>query len=140
MNGEEGKEWIPLEKIKSPSTSDFVGMEDISSRLKDTDKKVISIEESVKRAEKRIDDASFFMMWIVGAIAVAFFVALVLISLDYFSNNEERYEKFIDKTREIETKFYTKDELGPKLESNDQNSRILNCIKDKGYFSLQCFK
>jgi len=54
-------------------------------------------------------------MWIVGtALAIAiggFVISAVLISLDYFKNNEERYEKFSDRNEEIKQGIYTKNEV-----------------------------
>ena len=114
-----------------------------------------NIQKDFDRLEKNQEKANTFMMWITGIITSVFFVTGALIALDYFKNNEERYEKFIDETKEVRKDFYSKKESGQvfinksdfyskeqiqsMMQENDRNSQVLNCFKIKGRFSIECF-
>ena len=74
------------------------------------------------------------------AILVAVASGFILVALDYWKYNEERYEKFMDKKEELKTTFLSKEDASPFLEQHNRNVKILNCFKDKGYFSIKCFE
>lgn len=138
---------ITLEEIKktppgnTPEIAKNISeLDDINSRLKDAEKKLVDIEKSAEEAQSRVDRASTFIMWIIGAIALVFLAIIIQVSLDYFNNNEERYEKFINRASEIEKNVYSKEELQPSLEEIKNITKIFNCMKAKGYFSVKCFK
>jgi len=90
-----------FEKLKRQS-------EDISGRFSE-------LKCNFDRLEKNIDKTSTFLMWIASLVVGVFFVTGVLVALDYFVYNEERYEKFIDKTEEMKQEYYTKAEINEKI-------------------------
>lgn len=137
---------ITLEEIKknppgnTPEIAENISeLDDINSRLKDAEKKMVDIEKAAEEAQRRVDRASTFIMWIIGAIALVFLAIIIQVSLDYFKNNQERYEKFINRTNEIEKNVYSKQELQSSLEEIKSITKTFNCMKAKGYFSIQCF-
>jgi len=135
------RKFLALEEIPTkPSSADIGQMEDVNSRVKDLEKKIVSIEDSAEKAQKRIESTSNFITWIVGAIALGFIFLTIQVSLDYFRNNEERYEKFINKTEEIKDNFYTKEQLEVPLKNVGDAEKFLDCLKAKGYFSTYCFQ
>ena len=135
------KKFIPLEEIPvKPSPAYIEQIEDVSSRIKDLERKIVNIEDSAEKAQKRIESTSNFVMWVVGVIALGFIFLTIQVSLDYFRNNEERYEKFIEKTEEIKNDFYTKEQLEVPLKNADRTTIFLDCLKAKGYFSVHCFQ
>ena len=131
---------ITLDEIKKTPPGNIPELEDINSRLKDAEKKMGDIERAAEEAQKRIDKTSSFIMWVVGAIALGFLFLITQVSLDYFKNNQERYEKFINKTEEMKSNYYSKEELDSKLNDSKNATEVLNCLKIKGYFSMRCFK
>lgn len=110
-----------------------------------------NIREDFNRLEKNQDKANTFMMWMTGIIAGVFFVTGIMIAFDYWNNNEERYEKFINETEnfyskdEMEKNFvtrseiYSKDDLKSLLIENTRNTNILECLKIRQTFSVRCF-
>lgn len=98
-----------------------------------------NIQEDFKKLERNQEKANNFIMWMTGIIAGVFFVTGTVIVIDYAFNRGETYEKFVDKTTEIQKDFYSKDDLKPLFIDNTKNSKILECLKIKGYFSIQCF-
>lgn len=136
----EPERFIPLGDIpREPPEQDIQDIDELSSRIKDLEKVVGDVEKSATKVEKRITFTSNFISFIVGALAVGFVLAAIPIALDYFRNNEERYEKFISKTEEVKEGFYTKEELRLPLDNVRTNTKILNCLRSKGLFSPQCF-
>ena len=98
-----------------------------------------NIRDDFNRLERSQEKANNFMMSLTGIIVGVFFVTGILIALDYFKYNEERYEKFIDEVKNTKNNFYTKDEAKSVINENSKNSQTLSCLKIKGYFSMQCF-
>jgi len=88
---------------------------DLEKHAQEVSKNFQNLEKDFTRLENRLDKASTFMMWMTGIIAGVFFVTGTVIALDYFKNNEERYEKFIDKAQEIRQDVYTKTEINSML-------------------------
>lgn len=80
-------------------------------RLKDINKNFQDLEKNFEKLEGRIDKTNNFMMWVMSIAVGVFVVSGILIILDYFVNNEERYEKFVDKTIEIQNNNYSKQEI-----------------------------
>mgnify|MGYP001563433394 CR=1 FL=1 len=134
------EKFISLEEAQKAPAWNIPELDDINSRLKDAEKKIGDIEKAADEAQKRIDKTSNFIMWIVGAVALGFLILITQVSLDYFKNNQERYEKFINKTEEIKSSYYSKEELDPIMEEIKNTTKILDCISIKGYFSIQCFR
>ncbi|MBU0578224.1 hypothetical protein KJ742_06430 [Patescibacteria group bacterium] len=131
--------FISLEEAQKNQSGNIPELDDMNSRIKDLEKKISNIEKGAERAHEQNRSSSNFIMWIVGAIALGFLVIITQVSLDYFKNNQERYEKFINKTEEIRSDYYSKKELDSALNETKNTAEILNCIKTKGYFSMKCF-
>lgn len=119
-------------------------LEEIDSLKKKSGK----IDGDLRQAEQKIKGIKFqtnFMAFIVGAIAVLFVITVVTIGLEYVGNNEERYEKFIDKTEEIKQNFYTKEQTNSEIKSSfneikNQFDNLKNCLKSKKYWQYgECF-
>lgn len=83
----------------------------ISQRVDDLEKRAKDVSEEFRKLEKGIEKHQNFTYFIVGTIAIVFAITSILIAFDYFVRNEERYEKFIDKTQEIQQDVYTKIEV-----------------------------
>ena len=120
---------------------------DIPQKLSDLEKRADNVTNDFKnlqndfnKLERNIDKTNNFMMWVVSISIGVFIVSGILIGLDYFKNNQERYEQFINKTEEIKNNFYSKEELKNLIDENDKNRKILDCIKIKGYFTILFFK
>jgi len=106
--------------------------EDLEKRAKEVLESFQKLEKNFERLENRLDKASVFMTWMTGIMAGVFFVTSIMITLDYLKNNEERYEKFIDKTQEIRQDVYTKTEI------NSMLKEFKDCIWFNGLF--RCLK
>jgi uncharacterized membrane protein len=82
---------------------------------------------------------------IIGAIiALLFIVVTVAIEVILFhtSNSKDYIDiqyQYSQKLEETKKDFYAKEELGEQLFNNEKNTKILECIKSRGYFSFQCF-
>jgi len=112
----------------------------VPQKINDLEKRADDVEKNFEKLDKRIKNSNNFMMWMTGIIVGVFFVTGVAIMLDYFKYNEERYEKFIDKTEEIKNNLYTNEDLKETIEENEKNKNILNCLKIKEYFDVKCFE
>ena len=116
----------------------------IKDELEKTKKEAQEIEKNFDKLETRQDKANNFIMWMTGVVIIVFLATGVVIALDYFKYNEERYDKFIDKTVEMENrlnhKFYSKEDLKTIFEENKRNTKTLECLKYKRYFDNKCFK
>lgn len=118
----------------SESSASFVFLQ---KKIEDLETNTKSTSESIKKEfeilEGRLNSASNIMMTLTVIITTVVLGAAILISLDYFKNNEERYEKFIDKTQD----FYTKKEIDTKIEETNIFSlqNFKNCIlQNQGYW------
>jgi len=114
-----------------------------------------NIKDDFSKLERSQEKANTFMMWMTGIIAGVFFVTGILIALDYFKYNEERYEKFIDESKDIRKEFYSKDEmekiflqksefyskgnLDALFMQSTRQSQTLECLKIRQRFSIDCF-
>lgn len=88
----------------------------------DTKKDIEDTKESVKQT-------TTFMIFVAGAIIIAFFLSATPIFLDYLFKNEQRYEKFLDKTSE----FYSKEEIDNKIKVQKGGLEdFKNCIWQNG--------
>lgn len=127
----------------SESSSSFVFLQ---KKIEDLEINTKSTSESIKKEfeilEGRLNRASNIMMTLTVIITTVVLGAAILISLDYFKNNEERYEKFIDKTVEIKGNFYSKNEIDSLINKIDLNKPLddfKDCIlQNQGYRS--CLK
>ncbi len=114
----------------------------VTQRLDDLEKRAKDVSESFQKIEKSIEKHQNFTYIVVGAIAIVFVITSILIGLDYFKNNEDRYEKFIEKTEEIKQQFYTKDQIDSDIKTStsiikDQLDSLKNCLNSGKYY--QCF-
>lgn len=112
---------------------DISGLQEQIKDLNDLKKEIASsalkaenIKAEFDKFEKRMDRTSNFIMVMTTAIAVVFVVTGIGIALDYFKNNEERYEKFIDKTEEIKKDYYSKEDV------NTIFDEFKDCIRYNG--------
>jgi hypothetical protein len=115
------------------------GAVNIQQRIDDLEIRANNVINDFQKLEKDIKDFKTLVYFIIGAMAVAFAFTSILIGLDYFKYNNDRYEKIINKTEEINKSFYSKEELNPIIEKNNKNDNILNCLKNSEYFKLKCF-
>jgi len=71
-------------------------------------------------------------------------IGICLVGYDYKNYTKFLNENFYTKT-EVNDKFikredfYSKDDLKSLIDENSNNKKILNCIKIKGFFTMQCF-
>lgn len=121
--------FIPLqEAVDITQKEDIKQVDNLRERILDLEKKA-----------KNIDSISNFMMWITGGVLLGFLFTSVLISLDYFRYNQERYEKFIAAMKMVEDNMVKKDQIDNLQNLENNNEKILNCMKIKKSFSVQCF-
>lgn len=79
-----------------------------------------------KKLESDMRSLQTFLYIIVTAMIIGFLFTVVLISIDYFNNNEARYEKFLDKLEDNNKNFYSKSEV------DSLNQNFKTCILYKG--------
>ena len=115
-------------------------MDVLEERLKSFSKKSSDLEKDFIKLEKNINTTNTFMMWAMGIAGGVFIVSGILVSIDYFKNNEDRYEKSMGEIRTIKKDYYSKEDLKNIIDENKVNTGILNCIKIKGWFAIDCFK
>lgn len=121
--------FIPLqEAVDITQKEDIKQVDNLRERILDLEKKA-----------KNVDSISNFMMWVAGVVLVGFFFTLVLISLDYFRYNQERYEKFMTAMKMVEDNMVKKDQVDNLQNLENNNEKILSCMKIKKSFSVQCF-
>lgn len=130
-------------QVSDIATADIlVELNKLKYELTELKTKTSSALNDFEKLEKRWDRFSTFMMWMMGIIAGVFFVTGILIALDYFKNNEERYEKLIDKTEEMKQDFYTKEQVNNNIISSvtsieNQLDDFKKCLKEGGW--NRCF-
>lgn len=88
------------------------------------EKRATEVEVKFDSLERRMDRSSSNMMNISTIVVTVVLGTAVLIALDYFKYNEERYEKFIDRTEVI--KEDTKKETASQIKS------FKDCISNNG--------
>jgi len=141
MNKSKKTKFISIKEAqKVPSKQVIQEIEDLNSRIEGLEKSIERIEYDAKRVQKQTEKISSFTIAIVLGVAIVIGIAFIEISFDYLINNEERYEKFIEKTGEIKDNFYTKEQLRLPLNDVDRATKFLDCLKAKGYFSVHCFQ
>lgn len=95
-----------------------------------------AIESKLKVSDDKIDKHNGRMMNIVSGVIFLFIVTSVGMFFDYFKNNQERYEKFIDKVTELENRSYSKEEIDKdfykKAEIDSKQSIFNNCVLREG--------
>jgi len=97
---------------------------------KEDEKQISNLRERIFDLEKKtknIDAISNFMMWVAGVVLIGFFFSLVLISLDYFKYNQERYEKLMASVKTVEDNTAKNSELDILKILENGDSKILNC-------------
>lgn len=143
-------------------------IDDLEKRAKEVSKSFQGLEDNFKRLENRLNNTSVFMMWMTGIIVGVFFITGILIALDYFKNNYDRYNGLSDnfnssinevknknnfielKVQEIERKGIILNDLiknnnisnSEKEELKNEVNKlqsVVDCLKIKGYFSNKCF-
>ncbi|MES2059794.1 MAG: hypothetical protein V4438_02065 [Patescibacteria group bacterium] len=86
----------------------FLQIEELQNQARELELKITPLSVQVDKMDER--------SWAVLGIVLTLFVGtVVLVALDYFRNNEERYEKFVDKADEIRSNFYLKSEVDQKF-------------------------
>jgi hypothetical protein len=84
-----------------------------------------NIKKDFSGLDKRTENVNTIVMAVTIGISIIFVLTSVAIGLDYFRNNQERYEKFLDKMDE----YYTKTETVSKIED------LKKCLKAGGWNS-----
>ena len=116
--------------------TDDIGTVRIAALEKKVEEQKVKTGAQAKESQQKFTMINSVMIAILVAVASGF----ILVALDYWKYNEERYEKFMDKREELKTTFLSKEDVKPFLEQHNRNVNILNCFKDKGYFSIKCFE
>lgn len=80
----------------------------LSKRTKEIDEELTREGRVLSDLKRETDKKINYVLSIAVGIIVIFFLTGIPIFLDYWKYNEERYEKFIDKTQEIRQDVYTK--------------------------------
>ena len=139
MNKEVPK-WKEIPKSTGVGIDD---LNDLSSRIRDLEKREAAIKTDLERMERSSDRSTNFMMAIIMGIAVVFLATLVMVALDYFKNNEERFEQTTTTIKNFENtildKYYTKEQIDSRLNASDKSSEVIKCVRNKGFFSISCF-
>lgn len=126
-----------VEDTKTKSNFEESGKGEYSTHLlkKEIDllkKEIGETKKDTEETKERIKQTTTFMIFVAGGIIIAFFLASIPIFLDYCQNNEQRYEKFIDRTRE----FYSKEEVSELLKDQQKKfDNFKNCLRDGGWNS-----
>lgn len=122
-------------------------IEDYQSRFSDLktevgkfDTKIENIEERITQAKQDSMASENRMTGIVIGMIFVLVITIVLIGLDYMYYSPQRYEKLLDKISDIENKSYSNNKSNIEIDNIQRNTNILNCLKEKGYYSNQCFK
>ncbi len=124
------------------STEPQEGDLDIPQRMIDLESRADDVESDFHKLEKETTKLKDFSYFIIGAMAVVFVFTSALIGFDYFRNNQDRYEKFMEKTEEIKQSFYTKDQVDKNIVSSieeirNQLDNFQKCLRDGGW--NRCF-
>lgn len=140
MSTEEQK---PKPLPRKSSGADIKDIDDLSSRVQDLERKASVLKTDIERMERRSDSSTNFVMVLVVGIAIVFLVALIPISLDYFRNNYQRHKEYTGQIQGIEEsflqKYYTKEQLDQYRKDGDDAIKVIRCIRNKGFFSMNCF-
>ena len=140
-------------------TSGIVSQEDkldLPKRVINLEGRAEDIKTGFEKLEKEMGEFKHLSYFLTGTIGLALGITTILVGLDYFKYNEERSREIMEETVKIKSgfyskedadeyfinkvEFYTKEQLQAQIEQNNINSRVLNCLKIKGYFSVQCFE
>lgn len=114
----------------------------VPQRLDDLEKRAKDVSEAFRKLERGIEKHQTFIYIVVSAIAIVFVITSILIGFDYFKYNQDRYEKFIEKTEEIKQNFYTKEQIDNNttfsiVQIKNQLDDFKNCLKIGGW--NKCF-
>jgi len=101
--------------VSSPSEGDLYLK--LSERTREIDTSLINAKKDLEDLKNNTESKINYVLYIAIGIIVVFVLASLPIFLDYFRNNEERYEKFIDKTVEIKNSSYSKNEVDGMIKS-----------------------
>ena len=99
----------------------------VTDSISQLEKRVTFVEKESDRILKSVrkeSDRTFNLTMVMVSIVVAGFV---LIISDYFWRNTERYEKLLGEVKQSTANF-------------EKNEKVLNCFKNKGYFSIKCYE
>lgn len=97
----------------------------VELKIKSLKKRATKIEKSFEKLESGTNKSTGFIMFITGSIAVAFFLVMIGLVVDY-----KRLDKNLDQINEN----------GQKIKLLENNSRQLECLRIKGYFSPKCLE
>lgn len=140
---------VPVGGISdSPTTNTvtydvFTELNKLKIELTELKTKTSSALDEVEKQKKEVKEALDTARDTRALVVFGLFIMLLMLGglfLDYFYKNDQRYENFINKTEKIGSNFYTKDDLKGVIEENKINTKILECLKNKEYFSIKCFK
>jgi len=123
-------------ETSSDATTGTDRIDKVGTALEKVREQAEKISSDLHKSKQRIRVIS----WIMSIILIVVGFGFLLVALDYWKNNEERYERFIDKTEELKIYFFPKKDADPLLEQNNRNVKTLGCLKNKGYFSIKCFE
>ena len=104
------------EEDSTSGTKSQIGEEKgITQKLADLEERADDVKSNFEKLEQDIEKFKAFVYFIVGAMAIVFAFTSILIGFDYFKNNQDRYEKFIEKTEEIKKETTSEIELQIKI-------------------------
>jgi len=101
----------------------------LSERTREIDTSLINAKKELEDLKKNTESKINYVLYIAIGIIVVFVLASIPVFLDYFKYNEERYEKFIDRT----TDFYTKTEVEKMI------TDFKNCLNTSRWLNPVCF-
>lgn len=109
-------------EAKADSPADTSTKKSDGQRLTDLESRAVKIEALFDKLERRTYS-------IIVGVLVVIAVALIAVAYDYLSNNNQRYEKMLDVTRN----FYTKEEVDSNIsaatvETKQQLKSFKDCL------------
>lgn len=110
---DEKEKFISLERIPEKPTKEEVDkMDDFGRRIeilekeiKDATEKVDKIKDSVSESEKKINQTTKFLMFVAGAMIIAFTLAVIPLCFDYYKDNYGRYGKYLKDVNELKIRM-----------------------------------
>lgn len=120
-----------IDSLEETAKELLKNFERIDNLAKEISKSFNVLKGDIEKFQNYANKAIFVIM-------VAFFFSVVLISLDYFRNNEDRYESIIEKITETKKDYYTKEQVNNYIFQNEnQLESFKKCLKNGGWNS--CF-
>lgn len=119
----------------------FTSVEDIQKQSQgfkeqifDLGSRVDELKRDANQIQNQVNSATTFMMFLAGAVIVAFLLSMIPIGFDYFKNNRDLRDEFYS----FKSSMPSREELSSQKIQIQTVSKIIECFKMKGYFSKSC--